>query len=136
MKTRGEMIVALCDFCDEQTCCRIGEEHCLLDKLSDSEDEEFCDFNKWPDDKLAVAYDIISKNGDARLDGSHLENVELDTAPDEASVVGVEPKNKPDMVNHPQQIVEEMRRLFELFDDDVKIFVNKSNKTVDIQIDI
>ncbi len=39
-----------------------------------------------------------------------------------------------DMVNHHKHIVEEMRRLFDLFDGDVEIFINKFNNTVDIHI--
>ena len=39
-----------------------------------------------------------------------------------------------DMVNHYKNIIEEMRRLFDLFDDNVEIFINKFNKTVDIHI--
>ena len=39
-----------------------------------------------------------------------------------------------DMVNHHKNIVEEMRRLFDLFDGNVEIFINKFNKTVDICI--
>ena len=38
------------------------------------------------------------------------------------------------MVNHHKNIVEEMRRLFDLFDGNVEIFINKFNKTVDICI--
>lgn len=113
MATREEMVRTLEKFCDRQEKCN----GCLLEKF---EDDGQCDFGEWGDSALAVAYNRIYKNGEARLDGSHLK--EQDT--------------KPDMVNHPSRIIEEMRRLFELFDDDVKIFVNKSNKTVDIKINM
>ena len=66
MTTRDEMVRTLVKFCDEQTGCS----YCLLDKFSDT-----CNFNRWSDDKLAIAYDHVYKNMD---------------------------ENVPDMVNHPQ----------------------------------
>ena len=80
--TRDEMVLALNKFCDNQEDCSC----CLLDKFSDA-----CNFNRWSDDKLAIAYDHVYKNSEARLDGSHLkdEEVKMD-------------ENVPDTVNHPQ----------------------------------
>ena len=66
MTTRDEMVRTLVKFCDEQTGCS----YCLLDKFSDT-----CNFNRWSDDKLAIAYDHVYKNMD---------------------------ENVPNMVNHPQ----------------------------------
>ena len=82
MKTRDEMVITLDKFCDNQEDCSC----CLLEKFSDA-----CNFNRWPDDKLAIAYDHVYKNNEARLDGSHLkdEEVKMD-------------ENVPDMVNHPK----------------------------------
>ena len=82
MTTRDEMVRTLVKFCDEQTGCS----YCLLDKFSDT-----CNFNRWSDDKLAIAYDHVYKNGEARLDGSHFKNEEVKMD-----------ENVPDMVNHPQ----------------------------------
>ena len=68
MTTRDEMVRTLVKFCDEQTGCS----YCLLEKFSG---EDYCDFDEWSDDKLAIAYDHVCKNKD---------------------------ENVPDMVNHPQ----------------------------------
>lgn len=90
MTTRDEMVKALDKFCDEQEkSCRC----CLLEKFSD-----VCNFNRWPDDKLTIAYEHVYKNGDARLDGSHINTKPHIELPKEAT----ESSNKPDMVNHPQ----------------------------------
>ena len=75
MTTRDEMVRTLVKFCDEQTGCS----HCLLEKFSG---EDYCDFDKWTDDKLAIAYDHVCKNNDAELN--------------------IEPENNPDMVSHPK----------------------------------
>ena len=80
--TRDEMMLTLDKFCDNQEDCSC----CLLDKFSDA-----CNFNRWSDDKLAIAYDHVYKNSEARLDGSHLKDEEVKM--DEII---------PDMVNHPQ----------------------------------
>ena len=84
MKTRDEMVRTLVKFCDDCHSCNI----CLLEKFSGG---VMCDFDEWSDDKLAIAYDHVCKNSEARLDGSHLkdEEVKID-------------ENVPDMVNHPQ----------------------------------
>ena len=85
MTTRDEMVRTLVKFCDEQTGCS----YCLLEKFSG---EDYCDFDRWSDDKLAIAYDHVCKNSEARLDGSHLKDAELN----------IEPENNPDMVSHPK----------------------------------
>ena len=64
--TRDEMVLTIDKFCNEQKDCSC----CLLNNFSDA-----CNFNKWSDDKLSIAYDHIYKNMD---------------------------ENVPDMVNHPQ----------------------------------
>ena len=64
--TRDEMVLAIDKFCGNQEDCSC----CLLNNFSDA-----CHFNKWSDDKLAIAYDHVYKNMD---------------------------ENVPDMVNHPQ----------------------------------
>ena len=73
MTTRDEMVRTLDKFCDNQEDCSC----CLLEKFSDA-----CNFNRWPDDKLAIAYDHVCKNKDAELN--------------------IEPENNPDMVSHPK----------------------------------
>ena len=75
MTTRDEMVRTLVKFCDEQTGCS----YCLLEKFSG---EDYCDFDEWSDDKLAIAYDHVCKNKDAELN--------------------IEPENNPDMVSHPK----------------------------------
>ena len=84
MKTRDEMVRTLVKFCDECHGCNI----CLLEKFSGG---VMCDFDEWSDDKLAIAYDHIYKNSEARLDGSYLKNEDIKMD-----------ENVPDMVNHPQ----------------------------------
>ena len=85
MKTRDEMVRTLVKFCDKYHDCN----SCLLEKFSGG---VMCNFYEWSDDKLAIAYDHVYKNSEARLDGSHLKDAELN----------IEPENKPDMVSHPQ----------------------------------
>lgn len=68
MTTRDEMVRTLVKFCGEQKECSC----CLLDKFFGG---VMCDFDKWSDDTLAIAYDHVYKNMD---------------------------ENVPDMVNHPQ----------------------------------
>ena len=79
--TRDEMVRTLDKFCDNQEDCP-----CFLEKFSDS-----CNFNRWSDEKLAIAYDHVYKNSEARLNGSHLKNEEVKMD-----------ENVPDMVNHPK----------------------------------
>lgn len=90
MTTRDEMVRTLVKFCDEQKNC-VG---CLLEKFPNP----ICDFDEWSDDKLAIAYDHVYKNGEARLDGSHLETSPFCEVIEEAHKA----LSKPDMVNHPQ----------------------------------
>ena len=84
MTTRDEMVRTLDKFCDECHGCNI----CLLEKFSGG---VMCDFDEWSDDKLAIAYDHVYKNSEARLDGDHLKNEEVEMD-----------ENVPDMVNHPK----------------------------------
>ena len=58
--TRNEMVRTLVKFCDEQTGCS----YCLLEKFSG---EDYCDFDEWSDDKLAIAYDHVYKNMDENV---------------------------------------------------------------------
>ena len=84
MTTRDEMVRTLVKFCDEQTGCS----YCLLEKFLG---EDYCDFDEWSDDKLAIAYNHVYKDSEARLDGGHLKDAEVKMD-----------ENVPDMVNHPQ----------------------------------
>lgn len=84
MTTRDEMVRTLVKFCDEQTGCS----YCLLEKFLG---EDYCYFDEWSDDKLAIAYNHVYKDSEARLDGSHLKDAEVKMD-----------ENVPDMVNHPQ----------------------------------
>ena len=79
MTTRDEMVRTLVKFCDECSGCDV----CLLEKFSGG---VICDFDEWPDDKLAIAYDHVYKNGDAHLNGGYLK----------------ESGETPDMVEHPR----------------------------------
>lgn len=81
MTTRDEMVRTLVKFCDDCNGCDV----CLLEKFSGG---DFCDFDEWSDDKLAIAYDHVYKNSEDRLDGGHLKDVELNI--------------EPDMVSHPK----------------------------------
>ena len=75
MKTRDEMARTLDKFCDDQEDCSC----CLLKKFSG---DDYCDFYEWSDDKIAIAYDHVYKNSEARLDGSHLKDAEVNIEPD------------------------------------------------------
>lgn len=66
MTTRDEMVRTLVKFCDDCNGCDV----CLLEKFSGG---VICDFDEWPDDKLAIAYEEVKMNG-----------------------------GSPDMVNHPK----------------------------------
>ena len=79
MTTRDEMVRTLNKFCDDCHGCNI----CLLEKFSGG---VMCDFDEWSDDKLAIAYDQVYKNSEARLDGGHLKKS----------------GETPDMVEHPR----------------------------------
>ena len=82
--TREKIVRELVHLCDEQELCA----GCPLEKFTSSTG---CWFDEWSDDKLAIAYDHVCKNSEARLDGSHLKNEEVKMD-----------ENVPDMVNHPQ----------------------------------
>lgn len=55
MTTRDEMVRTLVKFCDDCNGCDV----CLLEKFSGG---VICDFDEWPDDKLAIAYNHVYKN--------------------------------------------------------------------------
>mgnify|MGYP002516657379 CR=1 FL=1 len=86
MATREEMVRTLDEFCDGQEKCSV----CLLNKFSCSNGDSW-DFDEWSDDKLAIAYDHVRKNGETRLDSSHLK--EQSDKPDEAYDVVSRPKH-------------------------------------------
>ena len=56
MTTRDEMVRTLIKFCDKYNDCN----SCLLEKFSGG---VMCDFDEWSDDKLAIVYDHVCKNG-------------------------------------------------------------------------
>ena len=56
MTTRDEMVRTLVKFCDEYNDCGV----CLLEKFSGG---VICDFDKWSDDKLAIAYEEVKMDG-------------------------------------------------------------------------
>lgn len=120
--TRKEKIDALelyCNHCGD-TC-----DTCELKNVYDKETAEFtnnysCVFNAMDNKMLDKIYGWYKE-----LDQATCENDEVNCCNKESNA---------DMVNHHKNIVEEMRRLFDLFDDNVEIFINKSNKTVDIYI--
>lgn len=120
--TREEKVDILEWYCDHygEPCNR-----CELKNMYDKETDEFtdnysCTFNEMDDKMLDKIY-----NWYRELDPADCENAE-------AECCDKEPDG--DMVNHYKNIVEEMRRLFDLFDGNVEIFINKFNKTVDIHI--
>ena len=56
MTTRDEMVRTLVKFCDDCNGCDV----CLLEKFSGG---VMCDFDKWSDDKLAIAYEEVKMDG-------------------------------------------------------------------------
>lgn len=120
--TQTQKVLALEGYCDNKGAkC----EECELLKKYDKETNEWtdkyaCVFNDMDDKMLDKCYDWYKE-----LDSAACEN-------DEAKCCSKELDT--DMVNHYKNIIEEMRRLFDLFDDNVEIFINKFNKTVDIHI--
>lgn len=116
--TRKEKVDVLewyCDHCGD-TC-----DNCELKNMYDKKTDEFtdnysCAFNEMDDKMLDKIYSWYKE-----LDPAACENAKV-KEPDV------------DMVNHHKNIIEEMRRLFDLFDSNVEIFINKSNKTIDISI--
>lgn len=120
--TRKEKETILYDYCDNKT---FNCTSCPLSEKYDEEIDEYtdtyaCVFDKMSDTMLDKCYNWYKE-----LDPTACENDEGDCCNKESNV---------DMVNHHKNIVEEMRRLFDLFDGNVEIFINKFNKTVDIHI--
>lgn len=100
-------------------------DNCELMKKYDKDTSEFtdqyaCIFDEMSDDMLDKCYAWFRD-----IKPAACENAEGDCCNKESNV---------DMVNHHKNIIEEMRRLFDLFDSNVEIFINKSNKTIDISI--
>lgn len=91
MITRDEMVRTLVKFCKKHNGCN----GCLLGNFSDG---LFCDFDRWSDNKLTLAYNHVCKNGEVRLDGSHIDTTPHVKLPKEAT----ESSNKSDMVSHPK----------------------------------
>ncbi len=120
--TQTQKVLALEGYCDNKGAkC----EECELLKKYDKET------NEWTDEYACVFSDM----SDEMLDKCYNWYKELDLGPcenAEAKCCEVEPDN--DMVNHPKNIVEEMRHLFDLFDNNVEISINKLNKMVNIRI--
>ena len=56
MTTRDEMVRTLVKFCDDCHSCN----SCLLEKFSGG---VMCNFDKWSDDKLAIAYEEVKMDG-------------------------------------------------------------------------
>lgn len=120
--TREEKIDTLECYCDH--CCDTCD-NCELKNMYDEEtnkfkDRYYCAFDKMTDKMLNKIYNWYKE-----LNTTSCENTEDSCCNKEPNV---------DMVNHCKNIVEEMRRLFDLFDGNVEIFINKSNKTIDISI--
>lgn len=115
------MIETLEEYCQECHKC----DTCELRKLYDEQVDVFtdsngCVFDEMDEDMLNKCYNWYKK-----LDPAACENAEAECCDKEPDA---------DMVNHHKNIIEEMRRLFDLFDSNVEIFINKSNKTIDISI--
>lgn len=115
------MVNALNKCCDGYERCT----DCELKPKYDKEVKEYtenygCSFESMDNQMIEKIYNWYKE-----LDPAACENDEGDCCNKESNV---------DMVNHHKNIVEEMRRLFDLFDDNVEIFINKFNKTVDIHI--
>lgn len=120
--TRKEKVEMLQYYCDNKnfTCL-----DCPLYQKYDEETDQYtedhgCVFEDMDNEMLDKIYGWYKE-----IDQVSCENAEDSCCNKEPNV---------DMVNHHKNIVEEMRRLFDLFDDNVEIFINKSNKTVDIYI--
>ena len=118
---RSEKEKTLNCYCDSIDDC----DNCELMKKYDKDTIEFtdqyaCIFDEMSDDMLDKCYNWYKELGPATC-----ENVE-------GECCNKEPDG--DIVNHHKNIIEEMRRLFDLFDGNAEIFINKFNKTVDIHI--
>lgn len=119
--TREMMVDTLNRYCNSCERC----DNCELKKFYDTHIDEYtddygCEFDKMDEYMVDKIYGWYKE-----LDSATCEN-------DEAKCCSKELDT--DMVNHYKNIIEEMRRLFDLFDDNVEIFINKFNKTVDIHI--
>lgn len=120
--TREEKETILYNYCDNKT---FNCTECPLSKKYDKETDEYtdtyaCVFDEMSDNMLNKCYNWYKE-----LDPADCENAE-------AECYSKEPNT--DMVDHHKNIIEEMRRLFDLFDGNAEIFINKFNKTVDIHI--
>ena len=115
------MINALDKCCDGYRRCVDCELKLKYDKeVKEYTDNYGCQFESMDEQMIEKIYCWYKE-----LDPADCENVEAECCDKELNV---------DMVNHHKNIVEEMHRLFDLFDDNVEIFINKFNKTVDIHI--
>lgn len=115
---KEEILNSYCNSIDDCDNCELMKKY---DKdTSEFTDQYACIFDEMSDDMLDRCYDWYKD-----LDPTAYENAEVECC---------EVESKADMVNHHKNIVEEMRRLFDLFDGNVEIFINKSNKTIDIHI--
>jgi hypothetical protein len=87
----------------------------MYDKETDEFTDDYsCAFDEMDDEMLDKIYGWYKE-----LDPMACENAEAKCCDKEPDA---------DMVNHHKNIIEEMRRLFDLFDSNVEIFINKSNK--------
>ena len=120
--TQTQKVLALEGYCDNKGAkC----EECELLKKYDKET------NEWTDKYACIFSDMDDKMLD-KCYGWYKELKQAACKNAEDECCEVEPDV--DMVNHPKNIIEEIRHLFDLFDDNVEIFINKFNKTVDIHI--
>ena len=119
--TREEKIAALDECCHFYGRCDSCELRKKYDVKTDKYTDDYgCVFDDMDDEMLEKCYNWLKE-----LVPADCENVEAECCEVETDM---------DMVNHPKNIIEEMRHLFDLFDDNVEIFINKFNKTVDIHI--
>lgn len=119
--TREEKVRTLEWYCDMCGKC----DNCELKNLYDEEVDVFtdnhgCAFDEMDDKMLDKCHNWLKE-----INSATCENAEAKCCDKEPDA---------DMVNHHKNIIEEMRRLFDLFDSNVEIFINKSNKTIDISI--
>lgn len=115
---REEILNRYCNSIDDCDNCELMKKY---DKdTSEFTDQYACIFDEMSDDMLNKCYNWYKELGPAACENA------------EGECCNKEPDS--DMVNHHKNIIEEMRRLFDLFDSNVEIFINKSNKTIDISI--
>lgn len=115
--TNEIMVCTLIEYCNSCGRC----DNCELKKLYDSKVDKYtddygCEFEEMDEQMIKKIYGWYKE-----LDLANCENAEVK----EPNV---------DIVNHHKNIIEEIRRLFDLFDGNAEIFINKFNKTVDIHI--